>query len=355
MLASLLLPLSGQIPLTEDERLFVTGDAQLRYESHDTTRPSTKRQERVRLTAHLIAGYKVADAVTARVGARTGELTNQHSPTVTLWQIDDDHGYGRRSYYLDRWELEYKAGPWRALLGRTIWPFYGVTDYIWDRDVNPAGIYGAYSWKGAEASTSLAAAYYALPDGALSFTGTVATAQVRMVRPLGGGNLTAAFQWMQMGGGSQAKYPRARNNERDYAIGQFSLAYGWRVFGKPASVGFDLFHNFASYNDPADVFAYANRDDDSGFGLGLSWGQNRKAGDWRFRYNYTYQEALSVNPSTSEDTFSRLGTSNYKGHDFRVIYSILDSLTIMARLKLSEEIKGSASADRFRIDLLYQF
>jgi len=354
LLLTTLPPLNGEIQLHEEQDLYLEGDAKIRYENDDTTRPGTGRRERLRLTAHLVLGYRPSDAFSFRVGGRTGAHGNQHTPTVTLERISGDQSLGDRSYYLDRWEMEYAKDDWRVLLGRTRWPFWSASGYIWDGDVNPAGAYAARSWEGAGLSHSLAAAYYALPDGALSFTGEVGTLQYLASRSLGPGKLKAAVQWLQYEGGSRAKFAKARNNERDYQIGQLSAAYQWPVFDQPFSVGFDLFHNFEDYG-PGDAFGFANRDEDTGYGLALSWGQNKQAGDWRLRYNYTRQETLAVNPSSSEDTFSRLGTSNYTGHDFRVIYSLLDNLTIMARFLDSEEIEGDAGGDRFRIDTKYSF
>ena len=347
-------PLQAGIELLENHNLYLEGDAKIRYENDATTRPGSGRRERLRLTSHLIVGYRPSEALAFRLGGRTGALGNQHTPTVTLERISGDQSLGDRRFYLDRWEIEYGEDAWRVLLGRTRWPFWSASGYIWDGDVNPAGTYGAYRWEGGSVRHSVAAAYYALPDGALSFTGEVGTVQYVARVPFGPGTFKAAVQWLQYEGGANAKYAKARNNERDYEIGQFSLAYQWEVWGQPTSAGFDVFRNFADYEED-DVFGFANRDEDSGFGLALSWGQNKKAGDWRVRYNYTYQETLSVNPSTSEDTFSRLGTSNYKGHGFRVIYSILDNLTIMARFMDSEEIKGDAGGDRFRIDTKFSF
>ena len=346
--------LNAEIPLHPEHDLYLEGDAKIRYENDDTTRPGTERRERLRLTAHLVLGYRPGDAFTFRVGGRTGAQDNQHTPTVTLERISGEQSLGDRSYYLDRWEVEYVENDWRVLLGRTRWPFWSASGYIWDGDVNPAGAYAARGWEGGGLGHSLAAAYYALPDGALSFTGEVGTLQYLATGALGPGTLKAAVQWLQYEGGAEAKFARGRFNERDYEIGQLSAAYQWPVFDQPFSVGFDLFHNFEDYG-PGDAFGFANRDEDTGYGLALSWGQNKKAGDWRLRYNYTHQETLAVNASTSEDTFSRLGTSNYKGHGFRVIYSILDNLTIMARFLDSEEIKGDARGDRFRIDTKYTF
>lgn len=349
-------PLSGEIGLTEDGSAFVEGDVKFRYENHDTDRPGTERQERGRITSHLVLGYRLEDSFTFRVGGRTGSLNNQHTPTVTVWNIKNSKN-GTRSYYVDRWEAVYKKDGWQAIAGRTLNPFWSATGYIWDGDINPAGGYLAHIWTHDEkkdGETTLAGAYFALPDGGLDFSGEAAIAQVQHVRPLGEGKLTAALQWMQIDGASSVDHGRAAGNLRDYGIGQISMAYKLPLFGQPFSAGFDLFKNFEDYG-AGDPFGQANDDEDTGYGIGLSWGQNKQAGDWRLRYNYTYQEALGSSPSVSEDTFSRLGTTNYKGHGFRVIYSILDNLTVMGRLMLSEEIKGDADAHRFRIDTKYSF
>jgi hypothetical protein len=359
-LASMLIAVDGaQAAVTPVEAwpLKVTGDAQLRYENHDTTRPGVFRQERVRLTAHVVGTWAFSDDFALTVGARTGELGNQHSPTVTLKALDDHHGYGKRSVYLDRWALTWRQGPWRAEAGRALWPFFSVSDAVWDTDVNPAGLYLEHAFAAAgKAKHTIAAAAYRLPDGALRFTGRMATLQARREQPTAWGKLTTAAQWLQMEGEAGARYAAGRPNERDYRIGELSASLSNRWRGHAVSAGVDLFHNFATY--PAigpDTLAAANRDERTGYSLALSWGENKRAGDWRLRYNFTCQEMLAVNPAMSEDTQSRLGFSNYLAHDFRAIYSIRADLTVTARYIVSEQIVGSFDADRFRIDLEWKF
>lgn len=355
MLCLILAPFAvGEIPLTPDGDISLYGFLQPRYESSDTDRPGTLREERLRITVQTVLKFQLDEAWSLHSGGTTGDLRNQHSTTVTVKTLDSDHGYGNRSLFLNHWELRYNAGDWQARLGRTPWAFWSLTDYQWDSDINPAGAFASRTWKREGTETSLGGAYYALPDGGLHFTGSMATAQILHRRPMLDGTVTVALQHFHMMGGANAKFPRARGNERDYDILQLSLQQGIKVHGKPFTAGIELFKNVADYN-PSDRFGYANRDEDFGYGLALSWGENKKAGDWRLRYNYTHQEALAVNPAVSEDSFSRLGTSNYKGHDFRVIYSVLDRLTVMARYLISEEIVGNAKGDRFRIDVNCKF
>lgn len=347
---------SASIGLTEDDRLFVSGDALLRYESVKVDRPGAQRQELLRTVGHLVLGYKLDESITFQVGGRTGPLDNQQTATITLEPLNSDSSRGDRDLYIDLWEVEVRGSGWKATAGRSIYPFWSATGSVWDSDVNPAGLYFQKDWKGSAEGqpVQLGLGWYALPDGALRFTGQAITAQAKRSWALDSGKLTAAFQWLHIQGGSDAYYSRAVHHERDYDIVQLSLAYTLPAFAKSLTAGLDVFHNLTNY-DPSDTFGEANEDEDLGFVLGLSWGSNRKAGDLRLRYGYFYKPALAVNPSLTEDTFSPISTSNFKGHDLRATYSLRDNITLEARALFSDQIVGSISADRYRIDLSYSF
>lgn len=335
----------------------VSGDLQLRYESSDSTQPGVQRQVRLRSAAHLLLDWSPAAGATLRVGGRSGSLSSHQSASFTLATLDRNHGYGTRTAYLDRWELDWRGEGWRAVLGRSVWPFWSVTDYLWDGDVNPAGAFASREWATeAGTKTTLSGAVYALPDGGLRFTGRAGILALRQDRPWGAGRLRYGVQWMQLEGEPNARYTLSRPHERDYRIGQVSIQYSSKWAGQPASVGLDVFHNFKTYSATGpDLEAAAFRDERSGFGLGLSWGQNKATGDWRLRYNYAWQEALSASPALSEESLSRMSFTNYRGHDFRFIYSLHPDLTATLRAMLVEQIVGPSRSERYRLDLQWAF
>lgn len=355
-LCLLALPAWGQIPLAEDGQLSVSGSSTFRYEYQDSTVAGAFKQERLRLSARVDGRWEVRENWTFSSGVRTGSLENQQTPTVTIKTLDSRSGYGSRAVYVDRWEAGWQQANNRVLIGRTMWPFWAATDAVWDRDAHPAGLFASHRHPSGEAAHTFAAAYYWLPDGGLRFTGRMATVQLRREEPLGKGRLSYALQWLHMEGEPHARHARARANERDYRIAQVSLTYAVKWVGQPAVFGLDVFHNFKTYPaDGLDTFAAAFRDERTGFALAFSIGRNRTRGDWRFRYHYVYQAALSVNPALNADTRFHVRTSNYRGHDLRFTYSLSDRWTLSPRALFAKEIVGNIRGQRYRLDLSFVF
>lgn len=330
-----------------DTPVRVTADFNLRYEVHDIDTPGVFEQERLRLTAHVAAAWTPAPWATLRVGARTGQLDNQHSPTITLRTLDPYHGLGRRDVYLDVWQVVLRHDTTTATLGRMEYPFWSAGEVLWDGDVNPAGVFAAHTLGD---GTRLAAAAFALPDGALGFTGHAAVAAVERTFANDGHPLRLAFTGLRVWGDGPARYAAARANELDYAIVQASAQLALSTGDTPASVGLDLFHNLETYGADTPAWAAALRDDRTGGAAYLSVGRSAEPGDVRFRYAFAWKGGLAVIPSASEDTLSRLGTSNYLAHDVRVTFVVLENLTVTPRLSLSRRVQGEGDAFRFRID-----
>lgn len=347
----------GEAEVEQQAKLPVTmtGSVNFRYEDLNTVSTVERRQERLRMIARLDAQVRFMENGNLLVGGRTGDKNNQQTSTITLVDLNDTSGLGNRSVFLDTWALRYARSGGTLQLGRTPWPFWSVSESVWDRDIHPAGAMGLIApQQGPLSGYQLAAALYRLPDGAVHFTGTLFTAQVMRQVRLNGGTLRTALQWFAMNGGSEARFPLGQPNLRDYSIGLFSVQYRWQVQSTPVAAGIDVFHNFENYG-PQDAFAYAHKDRDTGFALGLSLGQNLSKGDWQLRYAFTYQEMLSVNPATSDDLISSLGLTNYRAHDFRLIYSLLRHTTLGLRFTTAEQLIGQAKANRWRVDLVHRF
>ena len=145
--------------------------------------------------------------------------------------------------------------------------------------------------------------------------------------------------------------------------------YRSRLFGKPLKLGLDVTHNTEDYSDePEGSFSHFHQDDVNGFVVQANWGSDGQAGDWLFSYFYANQEALSTNSSYIQDEWVRWGGSgqtratNLRGSEFRVRYTISESMNVIARLFLVDAVDllepgdiEKESANRFRVDFNVRF
>lgn len=341
------LPLAAEIAIPELPALAVFGDTTLRYEREYDEATGRPDRTRVRITQHLGLVYTAESDWEARVRARTGEHSNQHTPTVTIW-APDDNPYGQRGVYLDVYQLAGSRGRFAWTAGRQEFPFWANTDYFWDTDVTPLGVSAQLGGGEKDPRWQLNLGSYTTPDGLRGFQGYLFSAQVQHRRPWARGTLRAAQALHLFPAETGARFLKEAFTDRDYLISVTSLRWETRWQDWPVALGADALVNILE----ADVPQASER---WGLGLVASLGENRKPGDWRFVYAYAHIERFAVHPEFAQDTISRFDTSNLRGHDLRAIYSLATELTIMARLSLTEAIIGPAEGFRFRIDIDYAF
>ncbi|MGF1484168.1 MAG: putative porin [Opitutales bacterium] len=345
----------ADVALNEAASIHLYGDTRFRFESERDSVVGRADRTRVRLTQRLGLRWEPSAHWEVNVRARTGTFENQNTPTITLIRFDDN-AIPDRDVFADRYFLRYQRAGWRLTTGRQGFPYRFVTDYFWDRDVDPTGIHLAKTWRPGNARLTLAASYFRLPDGSIKLHGDLWSAQAEWQQPVPLGTLRFQFSGHRFGGRPDPQNLTELTGERDYFVLVGSARLERTLVGAPAWLGFDGIVNVQDYSGIADDPVIAQFSDDVfAFGLGASWGENRQRGDLRLRYNYAYVESLAVNEEYAQDTLSRFGRSNIKGHDFRAIVSLASSLTVMARLSLTEQIIGPEQGVRFRIDTTWRF
>lgn len=347
---------SAAVSLAQGTNLALYGDTTLRFEVERRSAVGRPDRTRLRITQHLGLQWLPTERVELNVRARTGTTENQHTPTVTLLRFDNNP-IPDRDVFVDRYFLRLTPQDFTFTAGRMAFPYEFVTDYFWDRNIDPTGFAAAHHLRLANSlDLLLRASILRLPDGSVDLHGDLWSGQAEARHKLARGELRYLASAHRFGGRPNPRHLSQGDGERDYSVLIGSLRYGIEIAGRPAWAGADFFYNLQDYGSASDdPIAAQFGDDKFGFGLALSWGENRKQGDWRLRYNYAYIESLAVNRSYAQDTLSRFDKTNIKGHDFRVIYSLASSLTIMARLSLTEQIVGPEEGLRFRIDTKWRF
>ena len=125
---------------------------------------------------------------------------------------------------------------------------------------------------------------------------------------------------------------------------------GFEVFNLPVGVYFDWIHNCGDSDSAEDY-----DDQSDGFACGIKVGKNKKKGDWSCGYKYAYIEA---NCTPGEFNDSDFGGANRKGHTLGAKYNLTDSLTIGAKVLLTEPVTGPHQGERdttVQADLVWKF
>lgn len=357
-LSTLLVSTLTALDIRQVEGLEIYSKTTLRYES-DSRSPRSSDRHRGRISQWLGWRYEFLERWSVENRWRTGTRENQHSPTITVLRLDDNK-FGQRSVVADLFKVDYHGDGLDLQVGRVLPVFWYNTDYFWDKDVTNLGADLAFKLSSEGGTWIARGGAYKLPDGMVNFNGELYGLQVQHDRVCSnvGDNvkMRLAGGLFYMAGSPDAEFLKNGDGDREYLTGIASASVSGILAGKLLSAGADFIYNFHDYDSAdANKVTRNHADDRLGAGLALSFGQNKEAGDWRLRYNYAYVEKLAVNGAYASDTISRFDTSNYRGHDFRGIYSLHKNVTTMLRLMISEQINGSDENVRFRWDTALKF
>ena len=341
------------------------GDLRLRYEvDWDSQNPSGAERDdrhRGRLRARLGFNYRLADDWSFGSRIRTGDSRSQQSPHLTF--VTDDGERDDLDFVLDRYFVQFKHGAFTGWGGRNTSPFWQQNELFWDEDVTPTGVAGTYDARLGEGTLSGIAGGFYLPDGGYDLNGQMLAGQVKFALPIKPSQFIVAAGLHFMNGEEGANNLLNRNGERDYLIGVGSAQWSVPLGKIPLTLGADVFNNFMDY-DAADAAGYspaADPDDTLGYVLSATVGQLKQRHDWLLGYYYAHIETFAVNASYAQDDWIRFGngpqtaSSDFKGHEIRLAYTVSKNINVMARLYLVDAISSVQDGRRFRLDLNWRF
>jgi hypothetical protein len=111
-------------------------------------------------------------------------------------------------------------------------------------------------------------------------------------------------------------------------------------------------------SDPTDLLAYGGDDRDNGWLAGVSFGSEKKKGDWNMEYFYQELEDYAF-PAVFVDSDFHGGGTNNKGHYVHGIYCLTDNIQAKATgffTKREDEAKdGKKDEDRIQLDIIVKF
>ncbi len=348
------------------EKLNIYGDLRLRHETdNNVDRRPTRNRERVRL--RLGAIYHLSDEL--EIGGRfiTGNAVDPKSS-------HQNFGGGFESFEvrLDRAYLTYKPRriPNLSLsAGKFAHPFrmnpvYG--ELVWDADIQPEGVVASYTLvderiKLFDRLDFTIGEYLVLQQNELD-EASLFVAQVSGEKDLTAElGLFAALGWycysdLTPDGGLAFQLKNAGNAiAGDEFLSRFSIvnpivALTYKGLPKPLTLSGEFMFN-----------TRAARGRGEGWAAGLSYGETRKARDWRTYYQFHYIERDAIMSAVSQDDFTL--ATNFRGHIFGFQYRLNDAVGLhlwglLAERLSSDFLFSSNSGDdqwRVRVDLNVRF
>ena len=344
--------------------LKVSGDARVRIEEDwdSVTSSAVPRPNRARsrIRARLAASSKVTDDLTLTVRARTGGKGSQQNANVTFADFSGNPTE-RLGVTFDQFEMAWKTKSSSIELGRMPFPFFTQNEYMWDADINPLGLAASTSLPlGGGKALNLAIGHFALPVGLAGYSGKLTAGQLVYSDPhttLAGG----IFHIQPSRTDPNRLTLLDGNGEREYTVLALNARYSRKLGKLPASIGADLFRNFAHYSDPADPVGFTNYNQRTGYVLSAALGDNAKSGHLQIGYRYFHIERLAVNASYSHDDVSRFGVpsqaanSDLAGHDIYANYVVNKHVTVGLRTMLVHRLTNSEKGKRARLDMIFSF
>ena len=358
VLLCLLLPHigNGDIPLDEDGEWNLFGRFRFRVEKDNEK--DLLRADRTRIRLGNFAGVRFTpdDRWEFVVRGRAGDKRNSRTIDSTIY-ADNDYSLGQRGFILDQYYANYSIDDYaRITIGRAAMPFWANTEKLWDQDLTPIGGAFVARLNSNDNPLEFAIGSFHMPDGLTRFHAWMHAAQLRWAQQGQAWNWQWAFSLFSRPGESGGRYLLLGEDERDYLIGQFSARLSGRLWNLPAYVGFDWFENLEGYSsNDSDFISRTYRDETTGAAFAFNLGENKKRGDWRFRYVYAHVEWLGAFSSYATTSFGWLQKSNVKVHDIRFDYSVTDKWKITGRVSPAKEIIGTRESTRYRMDISRPF
>jgi hypothetical protein len=339
---------SAQAAKASDATLRFSGDMRYRHEAiNDEAFPERERQ-RIRARFGLTAD--LGDRITVGLTLATGEL-DPVSANQTL-----DGGFDRNSFGVDRAFFTWRATDALSFTGgKMANPFFrpGNHHLIYDSDLNPEGLslrYTGGNWFANAAG--LWVDERPLTDDAILLGGQAGFRRTSQ----GGTRITAGVSYYDYWN-TQGEIPffdglpagnRIDANGRylnDFNDAELFAELGLNAGGRPVVL-------FADYVVNTEAAAA-----DTGFAIGVAYGEASRRGTWRVGYAYQDLEADAVIGMFTDSDFGGGGTDN-KGHVVELTYALRTRWLLNFRYFLNEramDVGRERDYNRLQADLMFNY
>ncbi len=337
----------------------VSGDLRLRHEYIDQEGKVERHRQRVRARFGLDA--QVDEQVKVEVKVATGESDEPISTNQSF-----DNAFAKKSLWLDLAYLEWTATDQvKVIGGKMKQPWIGVSDLIWDGDLNPEGV--AVKLKlpaDAVALMANAGGFWidelsgTTKDRMLYFGQLAVEGKAGGVKATLGGTVYAYENMKGLAPVYDAEDSFGNDViETEAADGSVTLAYAndfllYEIFGaldlKVGEMPVKLYAQGVSNDDAATA--------DMGYLVGVRLGQTKAPGQMQLDYSYRDLEANAVvGAFTDSDSFG--GGTDGEGHRIKGSVALTKRVQADATLFVNSLNPGGKDTDytRVQLDLVAKF
>ncbi|MAF84782.1 MAG: putative porin [Gammaproteobacteria bacterium] len=336
------------------------------WDSQKSDGSSRDDRLRARIRARVAIKYQPDDTYEFGIRLRSGAENSHQSPHITVFDFDDNNT-GDADFNFDKYYMKIKGSGFTAWAGRNSHPFWKQDEFFWDDDVTPLGAAVSYSTKvGSASNISINTGAFSMPVGMRDSTGSLVGGQgVYSVKVNDSTKLTFAAGYFVFDADMddpEAGTLRNGNGLRDY---ETLVLNGQAKFnaGIPITIGANYYDNGENYT-AADLATLSSHmtgvtaSDTTGYAAFI---KANVAKDWQVAYYYADIDGLAFNGSYGQDDWVRWGSSteaestNMKGHEFRVKYSIDGKSNLVLRGYFVESVTNQQDGNRARLDYNRKF
>lgn len=336
----ILLATSWQVsPVNAAPEITPFGSSLLRYEN-ETQFVNKPDRERIRVILNAGVKLKFNDNCTLVGRVSTGVKNKQNIPTLTIKRLTTQP-QPDSDVYFDQVYLKYKNKDWQFALNRVPWKFAANTDTFWDRHLNPYTVFSQYN---VSENQSISAAYIKLLDGSNQSVGNMFVGQYQLRGKVGETSWEFAPWIVDYSEQNQAQFA-VRDTQFDHRSVRVAIAakYGlWKL---------DIDYGYAFDIDQAIEQSGLDSNQNTSGVFQLNYGNLKSEGYWQWHIRYMHVERISVITEFAQNAIAAALTSNFKGWDSRLRYSVSPSIWVGTRLsKVSSFVGDFKNSHRFRIE-----
>lgn len=356
-----------------DTQLHFAGDFRFRVE-HDWNSQKSDgsfRNDRSRLRYRFRFGinknlnkhYKIQ----ARI--RTGNLTNQQGPHVTLGKTSE---FGLTSLGFEKANIQYKKGTFWAWAGKNSFPFWKQHELLWNDNVFPEGIsMGIKPKNNSSISFSPTIGHFIINSNGMLFKEDQYLSAIELKSQIVVKEQhQLVYSFRNLFFHNIANIPDGKGEYfLNYNILTSSIFYQLKSGSKPLSIGVDWYQNTTDYTEQREKMEEELMKEKSGMVVYLKYGQLKSKGDFQLQLYYAKIGKYAIVDYFAQNDWARwdygyLGSSgsrlsNFKGVEVNLGYKITDNTNIVLRFfKIQQLIPTNVYAEtgsRIRVDLNTKF
>ncbi len=326
------------------------------------------RKDRTRLRYRFRFGAEYQKKwYTAGFRIRTGDPKKQQDPQLTLGDAFSE--FGTLPIGFEKIYFQGQKNDWTFWLGKNTFPFYKTNELFWSDNVFTEGV---FLKKSLNVNSNLLnhlqvnAGHFILRTQGTSFDEDAFFQGAQIDLMLFNKRVRMYPAWYRL-----INIPNIPDGGGTYTINYSIIHCGLTyeiIPDKNFKWTFDYYYNMEDYGNNIDI-ELLYQDQKAGYVTGLSYGDLKKAGHFRYSVTYAYLQQFSILDYMSQNDWARWDYSaynspdgrltNYQGVELVVSYAVDAQTNLVMKCYRVKQLESAAAfqetGDRIRFDLNFKF